>query len=365
MSRGKSISKHVGQVSIPAKVSTADKGLFWPLGLTSLMLISLLHSPISTLPVWAAPGQDPQRQTVPTPTEVPETETEVPPGPGPAPTALPTSTAAPSPTSTAAPLPPTATSGPTTSVPAASPSVQLTLLPAPVEETPTVAQTCQPLEKTVSPLRGGELDLLVPCHILVKIPAGSVIEDTLLRLAPRLLTDAPPSDTWLQMRSVAFTLDALSAGGHPRSGFIFARPYTVTIRYDQSDVEIEEGGADKLTIAHYDAAAHKWIPLDSQVSPKERLVSAEFDQPGWLALVMDMTKGRPTRQPASTPKSLVSGTAVTTIAPTSVSSPPNQSEEASNPTCLLGIAGIPFLLMLAAGLYVAAGSDRSEFGEGD
>jgi hypothetical protein len=182
------------------------------------------------------------------------------------------------------------------------------------------------------------------------------MEDTPLRLASRLLTDAPPSETWLQMRSVVFTLDTLSLGGRPLPGFIFARPYTVTIRYNQTDVEIEGGKADSLTIAYYDAAARKWIPLDSQVDPKEKQVSAEFNQPGWLALmlVLSKTEDKPTRQPASMPTSLAVQHAIRTtmIAPTSVSSLPNQSQ-ASNSTCLLGMIGAPSLLTLAVGLYVA------------
>lgn len=333
---------------------------YWPFGLAGLMLVSLLAASPSSPPlmggaerVWAAPGQDPQRQTVPTPTEVPDRETEAPPQPGPTSTALPTSTLTPS--------PPMATPLPTTPVPAASPSVQLTLLPAPVGQTPTVAPMCQPLERTISPLGGGELDLLAPCRILVQVPAGAVVEDTLLRLAPRLLTDAPPSETWLQMRSVALTLDALSAGGRPRPGFIFARPYTVTIRYNETDVEIGGGRADNLIIAHYDAAAHEWVPLDSQVDPGERLMSAEFDQPGWLALMADMTEGKPTRQPVSMPSPLATQhtTRTTTIAPTPVSSPSNQSEGANNPTCFLAIAAALFPLALAVGLYVASRRRRT------
>jgi len=341
---------------IPHGESVADKGLPWPFVLASLMLVSLL---VTRGRVWAAPGQDPQRQTVPTPTEVPKTETEAPPRSEPTLPALPTSTSTPSPL-------PTATSVLTIPVPAASPSAQLTLLPAPARERPTVAQMCQPLEKMASPLRGGELDLLVPCRMLVKIPAEAVIEDTLLRLAPRLLTDAPPSDAWLQMRSVAFTLDALSVGGRPLPGFIFARPCTVTIRYNQTDVEIGGGRADDLTIAHYDAAAHQWTPLDSQVDPKEKLVSAKFDQPGGLALMlvlskvegMNMSEHSPMQQVVSTLTPPSSGTGNTMVVETSVPLPSSQPEEASSPTCFLGIAGAPFLLALAAGLYVARRRQR-------
>ena len=248
---------------------------------------------------------------------------------------------------------PTATPVPATPVPMASPTAH-TLLPAPVGQTPTAAQKCQPLEKTISPLRSDELDLLVLCRIRVQIPAGAVAEDTLLRLAPRLLTDAPSSEVRLQMRSMAFTLDALSLGGRPRPGFIFARPYTATVRYNQTDVEIGGGRAGYLTIAHYDAAAHKWVPLDSQVDPQEKLVSAEFDQPGWLALMMNMSEDRPTQQPVSTLTPPSSGTGNITVVVTSVPSPSSQPEEASRSTCLLGIAGTPFLLALAAGLYIAS-----------
>jgi hypothetical protein len=187
----------------------------------------------------------------------------------------------------------------------------------------------------------------------IQVPAGAVIEDTLLRLTPRLLTDAPSSDARLQMRSVAFTLDALSTGGRPHLGFIFARPYTVIVRYNQTDAEVGGDGADSLTIAHYDAAAHEWVPLDSHVDSKEGLVFAEFDQPGWLALMVDTTAGKPTQQPASTSSPLDSGTAITMIAPASSSSSSNQSEEASKPIYLAGIVGVPFLLVFAVGFYIA------------
>ncbi|MFB0535247.1 MAG: YncE family protein, partial [Anaerolineae bacterium] len=261
---------------------------------------------------------------------------------------------------------PTVPPVPAIPVPADGQAAQLTLLPAPARERPAVDQMCQPLEKTVSPLRGGELDLLNPCRMLVKVPMGAVIEDTLLRLAPRPLTAAPPSDARLQMRSVAFTLEALSVGGRPRPSFIFARPYTVTIRYNQTDVEIGGDRADYLTIAHYDAAAHKWVPLDSQVDPKEKLVSAEFDQPGGLALMlvlskvegMNMSEDRPRQQVVSTLTPQSSGTGNTTVATTSVPSPSSQPGQASSPTCFLGIAGAPFLLALAAGLYVARRRQR-------
>lgn len=249
---------------------------------------------------------------------------------------------------------PTATPVPATPVPMASSTAQLSLLPAPVGQTPTAAQKCQPLEKTISAWRSDELDLLVPCRIRVQIPAGAVVEDTLLRLAPRLLTDAPSSEVRLQTRSVAFTLDALSLGGRPRPGFIFARPYTATVRYNQTDVEIGGGRADYLTIAHYDAAANKWVLLDSQVDPKEKLVSAEFDQPGWLALMMNMSEDRPPQQLVSTLTPPSSGTGNTTVVVTSVPSPSSQPEEASSSTYFLGIAGTPFLLALAAGLYLAS-----------
>lgn len=247
---------------------------------------------------------------------------------------------------------PTVPPVPAIPVPADGQAAQLTLLPAPARERPTVDQMCQPLEKTISPRRGDELDLLAPCRIRVQVPAGAVIEDTLLRLSPWLLTDAPPSEAGLQMRSVAFTLEALSVGGRPRPGFIFARPYTVTIRYNQTDVEIGGDRADHLTIARYDAAAHKWVPLDSQVDPEGKLVSAEFDQPGGLALMMNMSEDRPMQQVVSTLTPPSSGTGNTTVAATSVPSPSSQPEQASSPTCFLGIAGT-LLLALAAGLRVA------------
>jgi hypothetical protein len=336
----------------------AGTGFSWPAVLANLMLALLLAAGFSSsLPLvggagrgWAAPGQDPQRQTVPTPPPPPKTE--APSQPRPVPTAWPTSTLTPSPL-------PTVTSLPATPAPTASPTAQLTLLPTPVGQTPTGGQKCQPLEKTISPRRGDELDLLIPCRIRVQVPAGAVIEDTLLRLSPRLLTDAPPSEAGLQMRSVAFTLDALSFGGQPRPGFIFARPYTATVRYNQADVEIGGGRADDLTIAHYDAAAREWVPLDSQVDPREKLVSAKFDQPGWLALMFvlsevegtDLSEGAPTQQTASTPGPVLGGAAVTATAPMPVS--PSQLGETGHPTCFLGIAGALFLVALAVRLYAA------------
>lgn len=226
-----------------------------------------------------------------------------------------------------------------------------------------------------SPLRSNEFELLASCRILVQVPAGAVMEDTLLRLNPRLLTDAPPAEARLQMRSVAFALDALSIGGRSLSGFIFARPYTVTIRYNQTDVALGEGKADQLTIAYYNAAARQWIPLLSQVDPKEKLVSAEFDRPGWLALMLVLSPGEGTARlepdqrdeevdtarggPTPQPGPLISETDFAPAAPTPASWPLNQGEEANSHTCFLTIAGALCLLVLAAGLYVA-GRERGK-----
>jgi len=350
---------------------------FQPLALTGLILLSLL---VASSPQvgWAAPGQDPQQQTVPTPppTEVPRTV--VPPRPEPARPSLSTPTVFPSASlslPTATPVLPTPAATPVLTVPGptATASLPLTLLPAPVEKTPPVSQRCQSVEQMASPLRSSEFELLTSCRILVRVPAGAVMKDTLLRLAPRLLTEAPPAEARLQMRSVVFTLDALSMGGRSLSGFIFARPYTVTIRYNQTDVALSEGRADQLAIAYYNAAARQWTPLHSQVDPKEKLVWAEFDWPGWLALMLvlspgegtarsessqgdagvDMARGEPAPRPASTSRPLVSETGIAPTAPTSAPWPWNQWEKANSRTRLPVIAGALFLLALAAGLYIA------------
>jgi hypothetical protein len=321
------------------------KRRFWrgkgALILASLMALSLLASMGG---VWAAPTQAPHRQTAPT---IPLTP--LPPAPLPSdntsPLLLPAptweSTSTPSPTRPAPAQMSTSTVTPPTSTPLPTISPTVSTAPPPAGMPVSTSEwECAPLKKTISPPQETRLDLLKPCRILVEVPGGAVSETLPSQLTLRLLTEAPASRPPLQMRSVAFSFNVLSRGGDPLVGFLFNRPYTATVRYNKADLEITDGSPDGLVIAYFNQAAQRWTALDSRVDPDRGLVSARWDQPGWLALMM-RTAGSTSESPTTPPGASLASSEAGPIAPPSAARRQETFDPLLNP---LPLAIIPIFL---------------------
>lgn len=270
------------------------------------LLLTLVGVMISLLTLWlggswAMPSQKPASQTVPTPPSPPKREPPPAPPP-PSPTLSPTLRPAIA-TFTPTPLPAyTATPALTpATLPAARPSpTPGFILPGPTPAASPPKGGCLPLEKELSPSHLTRFDLLEPCRILIEVPAGAVSEAFPARLSPRRPIEAPVSQPSLEMRSLAFKFEVFLQGALPLLDFIFARPYTVTVRYVASDLEVTGGDPERLVIAYFDEAAGRWEALESRADVERRLVSARWNRPGWLALMAQIFPLSPTPQPVET-----------------------------------------------------------------
>jgi hypothetical protein len=181
---------------------------------------------------WAAPGQSPEKQTIPTPPPSPPEE----PGPTPAP----------------APLP------------------------------------CGECVRKKIGSEGGEIDLPTN-RILVTVPPGSLREEIEFTLCFPCTCECGQcglvEGALFWPCDVYFTLEGWFVGGQKvPHDYLFASPIGITIGYIDANLAEVGGDPRKLGLAYCDETTGGWIPLASIQDEKNHNVSAPIDHLSWFGL---------------------------------------------------------------------------------
>lgn len=135
-----------------------------------------------------------------------------------------------------------------------------------------VAHDIVPPPGVVTPEAGGWLTETVGLSsIALAFPPGAVTEPLSATLTRQSID---PATTALRPVGPAFAVEAQTLLGAPVS--VFTRPFTLTAHYDDALV----AGVDErsLRIAYWDAAAHRWVDLPTQVDQAGNQVTTTSDR---------------------------------------------------------------------------------------
>ena len=135
-----------------------------------------------------------------------------------------------------------------------------------------VAHDIVPPPGVVTPEAGGWLTETVGLSsIALAFPPGAVTEPLSATLTRQSID---PATTALRPAGPAFAVEAQTLLGAPVS--VFTRPFTLTAHYDDALVAgVEER---RLRIAYWDAAAHRWVDLPTQVDQAGNQVTTTSDR---------------------------------------------------------------------------------------
>jgi len=133
--------------------------------------------------------------------------------------------------------------------------------------------TVVPDRETVLRTPGGE--------ITITFPAGAVLSDAEVTVSPYEETlPAPPADA--KAGTTAFTVEGLTG--------LLAKPATMVVKYNPSDLQSAGGDAGKLSLARWDRADGKWTILPTTVNTGSMTLTSSTDRFGIIAV---MAGGKP------------------------------------------------------------------------
>ena len=109
--------------------------------------------------------------------------------------------------------------------------------------------------------------------IIINIPRGAVLDDTMLSLKP--YTDPLPQiPSGAVAGSTAFSIDGLSG--------LLTQEATVTVRYNQEDLDTAGGKAENLVLGRFDRVEGGWTFLPTTVDTNMMTLTTYYEQVQYL-----------------------------------------------------------------------------------
>jgi hypothetical protein len=136
--------------------------------------------------------------------------------------------------------------------------------------------------------------------IMISIPRGAVLADTTLTVKP-YMENLPQIPAGASAGSTSFSIDGLSG--------LLAQDATVTVRYNQVDLDAAQGEASKLVLGRYDRAEGRWTLLPTSVDKNAMTLTTSTNRFSiWMVIAAEnvpsaaqTAAGSPTQSPSPEP----------------------------------------------------------------
>ncbi len=199
-------------------------------------------------------------------------------------------------------------------------------------------------------------NILTDGQVTVSVPSaavGSWSDHSLSSGASEVTTALPDG---VSAGSASFALSVLDADSAAVDE-AFARSITITISYNDSDVDAAEGNPARLSIYKYDSNFDKWFELNTKLNIIDGTVSTNVTGTGSFALGGKAAPppSTPTPEPTAKFKHPLWTPVATTVppaTPTATPLPPEPGDVAPTSGLLLGLMIVALTLMSAGGYYI-------------
>ena len=156
--------------------------------------------------------------------------------------------------------------------------------------------------------------------------------------------------------STSFTLSVLDTDSTAVDD-PFSDSITITVTYNDSDVDAADGNPGRLSLYKYDADFDKWFELTTRLSIIDGSVSTNVTGSGSFSLGGKAAPAPSTPTPEATevfkhPRWTPVHTAVPPVPPTATPLPPEPGDVAPTSGLLVGLMIIALTLMSAGGYYI-------------
>ena len=152
----------------------------------------------------------------------------------------------------------------------------------------------------------------------------------------------------------------LDLAGVLAPGTGFRQHITISVSYDDEDVQAAEGNPGRLVLQKYDSLFGTWTPLTTTFDPVTKTVQAQVSQLSFFALMGQEQPPTPTPTPTATlrPGEATHTPTIEPGTPTSTLLPPTPGDVAPGSGLLIGLLIAAFILIAAGGYYLRQSKQR-------